>query len=180
MGGGPSQSQKDAAARQAELSKQEAQIAGQRNARENEQWNTIKPYAYDRLNNGLPFYDQLTDAASGTTAKAFAPTRAALQRQLSLYGDLPSGYKDQMLADLDTQQARAFDDQLVNNMLLNENAKSEAARLITGQQQIANPLGFYGAAGQSNQSIMQAPLQSAGIGGLLGGIAGGAASAIPF
>jgi hypothetical protein len=140
----------------------------------------IKPYAMSRLNNGLPFYNNLTDYTSGVASKAYAPVRAATLRRLTSMGDLPSGFREASLRDIDLAKAGNYDSGLVNNMLMNEQAKSEAARLLTNQQQIANPLGYYQAAGNANQSIMQAPLQSPGLSGLLGGVAGAAINKIPF
>jgi hypothetical protein len=180
MGGGPSAEQKQAASSQAQLSSQESGIAAQNSARENDQYAAIKPYAMSRLNNGLPFYNNLTDYTSGVASKAYAPVRAATLRRLTSMGDLPSGFREASLRDIDLAKAGNYDSGLVNNMLMNEQAKSEAARLLTNQQQIANPLGYYQAAGNANQSIMQAPLQSPGLSGLLGGVAGAAINKIPF
>jgi hypothetical protein len=185
MGGGPTQLQKDAASRDAALATKEGQVADQRNAREQEQYNLIKPYATSRLQNGLPFMNAMNDYAGGSTARAFAPARANLMRRTSMYGSaLPSGFQQGALSDLDSQQAHAYDQNLMQNMLTNEQAKSEAARLLTNQQQIANPLGFYGAAGTTNQNIMNSPLQSPGLlgllGGAIGGAAGGAKGGLPF
>jgi hypothetical protein len=126
------------------------------------------------MNGGLPFYGNLTDATSGTTAQAFAPAHANLERTLATQPGLPNGFATQARTDLDAQQARAFDQGLVGNMFTQEQAKQAGASGLLGQAQIANPLGYYGTALQGNQSIMQAPLQKPGLGGLIGGIAGGA------
>jgi hypothetical protein len=66
---------------------------------------------------------------------------------------------------------------MVNNLLMNEQAKSDAARVLTNQAQVLNPLGYYSGAQQGNNSIMQAPLQRPGLAGLIGGVAGGASKA---
>jgi hypothetical protein len=85
---------------------------------------------------------------------------------------LPSGFREQALTDFDAARARGFDENLVQALFANEQAKSEAARLLTGQQQIANPLGYYGGAQQGYNSILQAQsLVKPGIGGFLGGLA---------
>jgi hypothetical protein len=76
-------------------------------------------------------------------------------------------------------EARAYDEGMVNNLLMNEQEKQASAGLMTGQQQIMNQATYYRLAGSSNQSIMQAPLQSPGLGGLLGGTAGGVISKLP-
>lgn len=179
MGGGPSPEQTSAAASQRRLTDQSIRIADQMNAREQDQYNQIKPYAFDRLKNGLPFFNQLTDFAGGTNARAFAPGRAQLIRRLGPQS-LPSGFREEALDDYENARRRAFDANLAQNLFANEQSKSEAARLITGQQQVANPIGWTQAGMQGNQSIMQAPLAKPGLGGLIGGIAGGVASAIPF
>src|SRR6185437_2809101 len=141
----------------------------------------ITPFATSRLNNGLPFYGDLTDYAGGTSAKAYAPAKASLLRSLdsgsSFYGT-PSGYKTQALTDLNTARAHDFDSSLVGAMTENEQAKENAAQLLTGQAQLQNPLGWYNTAMNGNQSILQAPLQSPGLSGLIGGIAGGAINGV--
>jgi hypothetical protein len=179
MGGGPSQQQKDAAASQAEATNQASQNSRDMMGVYKSQLGKIDPFATNRLNNGLPFFNQLTDATSGTNAQAFQPAYAALNRRLSGMGALPSGFRTQALSDLDASKARSFDSGLTNNLMMNETAKNNAAAMLTGQQQMANPLGWTGATMQGNQSIMQAPLASPGISGLIGGLAGGALSAIP-
>ena len=179
MGGGPSQQQKQAAASQQALEQQEASTAAQNSAIVKDAYDTIKPFATSRMTSGLPFYDALTDYTGGTTAAAFAPGRAAILRRFNTMSGLPSGMKEQTLADYDANEARAFDQGMVNNLLMNEQEKQTGAGLLTGQQQIMNPATYYGLAGSSNQSIMQAPLQSPGLGGLLGGIAGGVISKLP-
>lgn len=183
MGGGPSIEQKQAASTDAALAQQEAKIADERNQREADQYAAVKPYAMSRIQNGLPFFNNLTDSVSGESARAWAPAYAAANTRFA-GSDLPSGSKDAALAGVDAERARTFDSGLTNALFANEQAKSEAARLLTNQQQIANPLGFYTAAGQTNNSVLQAPLQSAGLGGVLGGVAGQLGSAainkIPF
>jgi hypothetical protein len=176
-GGGPSQSQKDAAAAQADATRQASETQRQMLDVYKGQLGKIEPFATSRLNNGLPFYNALTDFSKGTTAQAYQPAYAALNRRLTTMGALPSGFRTQALSDLDAARARAFDQNQVQNMMLNETAKNNAAAMLTGQQQLANPLGWTNATMQGNQSIMQAPLASPGIGGILGGIAG---AALPF
>jgi hypothetical protein len=144
--------------------------------------NLAFPYFQSRLAGGLPFFNSMTDFTSGQNAQAFAPARAQILRDTSRYGtNMPSGYRDSLLAGLDANRARGFDQGLMQNLMLQETAKNNAAQGIMGQQQLANPLGWAGAQGSANQSIMQAPLSSPGIGGILGGIAGaglGAAGSI--
>ena len=176
MGGGPDQSQKNAANAQANLTNQLGSTAARQQQFFENQQNAVNPFYTSRMQNGLPYMNQLTDAQSGLVARSFAPARADLYRQLGSQQGLPSGFRQQALTDLDTQQARAFDQQLLGGLQMNEQAKQGGAAGLMGQAQIANPTGYFGGAMQGNQSIMQAPLQRPGLGGLLGGIAGGLAS----
>jgi hypothetical protein len=180
MGGGPSKEQKRQHRHRRNSVRKSRQSQRRTVLARSTSMKAIKPYAMSRLNNGLPFYNNLTDYTSGVASKAYAPVRAATLRRLTSMGDLPSGFREASLRDIDLAKAGNYDSGLVNNMLMNEQAKSEAARLLTNQQQIANPLGYYQAAGNANQSIMQAPLQSPGLSGLLGGVAGAAINKIPF
>src|SRR5215469_7299333 len=180
MGGGPSSEQKAAAASQANLSNQEANAAQQQLQFFQNQQNAVNPFYTSRMNGGLPYMNNLTDAASGNVARSFAPVRAQALRQLGSQQGLPSGFKEQTLNDINEQQAQAFDQQLLSAQQMNEQAKQGGAAGLMGQAQIANPTGYFGGAAQANQSILQAPLQRPGLGGLLGGVAGGLASAIPF
>lgn len=180
MGGGPSSEQKQAAASQANLTNQMAGVANRQQDFFEKQQNAVNPFYQSRMQNGLPYFNQLTDASSGLVARSFAPARQQLLQRLGTQQGLPSGFRQQALTDLDTSQARAFDDQLLQGQQMQEQAKQGGAAGLMGQQQLSNPLGYYGGAQGGNQSIMQAPLQRPGLGGLLGGVAGGLASAIPF
>lgn len=184
MGGGPSSEQKAAAASQANLTNQEGAAAGRQEQFAENQQNKVNPFYSSMMQNGLPYMNQMTDAASGTNARAFAPARQALMQRLGTQQGLPSGFKEQAMTDLDTQQAQGFDQQLQSALAQNFQAKQAGAAGLVGQQQVANPTGYFGGAMQGNQSIMQAPLQSPGLGGLLGGALGGVggalASKIPF
>lgn len=180
MGGGPSAQQNQAAAAQANMTDKLSNTFDRQEAFSEDQQNKVNPFYTSRMSTGLPYYNALTDSVSGTTAKAFAPARAALSRSLTKFGTLPSGYADAARRDLDTNQARTFDDNLVTAMGANDQAKQQGAAGLIGQAQVANPTAYSGQALQGNQSIMNAPLAKPGLGGLLGGIAGGAMSAIPF
>lgn len=175
-GGGPSSEQKAAAASQANLTNQLAGVANRQQNFFEQQQNAVNPFYTQRMQSGLPYFNQLTDAASGTTARAFAPARQQLLQRLGTQQGLPSGFREGALTDLDTQQARAFDQNLQGALGAQEQAKQAGASGLLGQAQIANPQGYYGAAMGGNQSILQAPLQRPGLGGLLGGVAGGLAS----
>ena len=181
MGGGPSQEQKNAAQSQANLDNQLGQAFGRQEQFSEAQQQKVNPFYTQLMNQGLPYFSALTDAASGTTAQGFAPARAQLEQQLGQSPNaLPSGFATGARTDLAAQQGRAFDQTLQQSLGANLQAKQQGAAGLLGQAQIANPTAYSGQALQGNQSIMQAPLARPGLGGLLGGLAGGLASAIPF
>src|SRR4051794_3796714 len=113
MGGGPSRAQNEAASAQANLSNQAATASKDMLDFQKHQMGLIAPFATERMQNGLPFYNSLTDATNGTTAQAFKPAYAALNSRMSTQGALPNGFGQQMTTDLDAQRARAFDSGLV-------------------------------------------------------------------
>lgn len=181
MGGGPSDAQNQAAAAQAQLSNQLGQAFQQNEAFKEKQQAAVNPFYTQMMNQGLPYYSQLTDAAAGTNAQAFAPARAQLEKQLGQSSNaLPSGFAMGARSDLAANQARSFDQQLQQNQGAQFQARQQGASGLLGQAQIANPTAYSGQAVGANQSIMQAPLASPGLGGLLGGLTGGLASSIPF
>ncbi len=180
-GGGPSKAQNNAAQAQADLSGQLGKSMDKAQAFTEAQQAKIDPFATSRLNNGLPFYDNLMDFSGGPSATAYAPAKADLIRRYGAMGEAaPSGSLQQGLSSIDAGRARDFDSSMVGTMLTNEQAKNNAGNQLTGQQQLANPLGYASAAEGANASIMGAPLAKQGIGGILGGLAGGALSKIPF
>ena len=181
MGGGPSSQQKAAAQAQANLDNQLGQVFGQQFQFQQAQQQKANPFYTSMMESGLPYFPALTDQAAGTTAQAFQPAKAQLERQLGQQANaLPSGFAEQARTDLASQQARAFDQNLQGNLGSNFAARQAGASGLLGQAQIANPAQYSGQAIQGNQSIMNAPLASPGLGGLLGGLAGGLASALPF
>jgi hypothetical protein len=181
MGGGPSQQQQDAATAQANLSNQLGQSFSKNEAFKEQQQQAVNPFYRQTMNQGLPYMANLTDSMSGNTARAFAPARAQLEQQLNQNPNaLPSGFAMGARSDLAANQGRAFDQQLQGAQGANFQARQQGASGLLGQAQIANPTGYSGQAVGANQSIMNAPLASPGLAGLLGGMAGGLASALPF
>ncbi len=181
MGGGPTQLQQQAAQSQSSLNKQLSDTFGKQEAFSEAQQNKANPFYTKTLNEGLPYYSQLTDAAGGDTAAAFAPARAQLEQTLGQQKNaLPSGFDTGARTDLASQQGRAFDQSLQNAQGANFQAKQQGAAGLIGQAQVANPTSYSGQATSGNSSVMNAPLAKPGLGGLLGGLAGGLASAIPF
>jgi hypothetical protein len=181
MGGGPSSEQKQAAQSQANLDNQLGAAYGRQEQFSEAQQNKANPFYTNLLNNGLPYMNNLTDAASGNTARAFQPAKAQLEQSLGQSANaLPSGFATQARSDLASNQAQAYDQQLQQAQGANLQAKQQGAAGLIGQAQVANPTAYSGQAISGNQSVMNAPLASPGLGGLLGGLAGGLASAIPF
>lgn len=180
MGGGPSSEQKQAAASQANLTDKAGQAFLNTQRFQQGQQEKVNPFYTSRMQNGLPFFNSLLDSQSGLTAQAFAPIRAEAARRMGSQQGLPSGFRDQMMSDLNEEQARAFSSNIQGALAANEQAKQAGASGLLGQAQIANPQGYLSAAMGGNQSIMGAPLQRPGMAGVLGGLAGGLASAIPF
>ena len=180
MGGGPSSEQKAAAASQTNLTNQLAGTANRQEQFLENQQNKVNPFYTSRMNNGLPYMHNLTDATGGITALAFSPARAQLMRALGAQQGLPSGFREGAINDFNENQGQAFDQNIQSALSANEQAKQAGASGLLGQAQIANPMGYYGGALQGNQSIFGAPLQRPGASGVLGGLTAGIASSIPF
>ncbi len=180
-GGGPSAAQTNAANSQANLTNQLSNTFGQQEQFLQAQQNKVNPFYTQLMSQGSPYYANQTDAMSGNTAQAFAPAKQQLEKQLAQGNNaLPSGFATQARTDLAANQARAFDQNLQTAQQQNLATRQAGAAGLLGQAQIANPTAYSGQALSGNQSIMNAPLASPGLGGLLGGLAGGALSAIPF
>lgn len=126
----------------------------------------------NEMQNGMPYYRNMTDYAGGNTAQAFAPARGQLLRSTSQYQNLPSGYRDALMTNLNAQQGRAFDSQLMQAQIAQQQAKQQGAAGLTGEEQIAasQALGYGSQAGNANQSILNAPRKPT-VAGTLGGAA---------
>jgi hypothetical protein len=181
MGGGPSAAQTNAANAQTDLTKELTNVFGKQQAFQQAQQEKANPFYSSLMQNGLPYIFALQDAQSGTNAQAFAPARAQLEQQLGQSGNaMPSGFATSARMNLADQQAKSYDQTMMQNQGANLQAKMQGASGLLGQAQIANPTAYSGQAIQGNQSIMGAPLASPGLGGLLGGFGGGLLSSIPF
>ncbi len=130
--------------------------------------NAQTPFLLNRMNNGLPYFNDLIDFNGGTLARAAAPQRASLLRNLSGFGDtLPSGFKEQALGDFNANLARGFDDNIVQALNSNEATKENAANML-------NPLGYAtGASGAAGSVLSAPPVNSGGFGNFVGGLASG-------
>jgi hypothetical protein len=178
MGGGPDPTQIQAANANLKLANTMAGIAGQQQNNANAAFNQVFPFAQNQMQNGLPFYNQLTSYNAGNAAQANAQANANLMR--SMAGATP-GSRAYAETNLQAQNARNFDSGLENAQMAQQTAKNNGAAMLTGQQQIANPLGWYQGASGSNASVIGGNLQHPNpIAGVLGGAASGLASAIPF
>jgi len=133
----------------------------------------VNQFYTDMMKNGLgqPLMNQLTDFKGGTTAQAYAPARAQLAQRLSRMSGLPSGFATQAGTDLDANQARAFDSNMIQNLLMNQQAKQQGAQGL-------NPLAFGSQAQQGYSGVMQMPQQPSMLGSVLGGALGGLAGGI--
>ena len=161
-GGDPLADQKKAAAN-SQLDLEKALTSGY-TTRNNAQ----TPFLIDREKNGLPYFNDLVDYNSGTLARAAAPQRASLLRRLSGFGDtLPSGFKEGVLTDFNSNLARGFDDSTVAALNQNEAAKENAANML-------NPLGYASTSTGSANSVANTQVQPGGFGNFLGGLAAGA------
>lgn len=151
-----------------QAAKSQGQLAQEQGALANQAAGTFMPFFSDLAKNGLSFMPQLEDYSSGTLAKSFAPARAAQARQLAGFGDtLPSGFKQQQQTNLNAQEGQAFDQNQVQNLMMNQQAKEGAAQQL-------NPAAFFSGASGSNGSILGAgPVNSGGVGNWLGGALSG-------
>jgi hypothetical protein len=193
LGSGPSPEQKAAAASQAAANQQNSATQQEMLGLWKDQYARINPYATALLQKGLPFLNNgnlpylpaLLDMKSGITARTNASARANLLRSIGGFDSaMPNGFKAQLLADQSNSAARDQASTILGaldaNMqaqLLNQNAKMQAAGIMAGQQNAANPLGWAGAVTQGNNAIMQAPLQSTSPWATVGGMAAGLGSA---
>lgn len=172
LGGGPSESQKQAAAAQAQNSAAELAAAQQEQQRQTDAYNSVKPFATKLMTEGDPSFGSQADYAGGNAAKSFAPARAALTRQLSSIGSLPSGFKTGAMADLNEKEAQMQDGNLAQVQQNQLQTKLQGANIINGFQSTYNPAQMYGTSNGANTSILNAPLTSPGAAGILGGLAG--------
>lgn len=160
MCGGPSQAQKNALNSQSALSNELAGIARQRESFQ-------QPYLRQRVSSGLPFLPQLLDYKGGTLARQLGPQRAQLINRLDASGnELPSGFKEQALTDFGAKSGRAFDDSVIQALMMDEETRARAAGLT-------NPLGYFSGAQQGYGSIMNMPQQQSPLGSIVGGAVSG-------
>lgn len=159
-GGGPSQTQKQAQQSQANLANTMSGIFSQNQA-------VTNPALTNVAQNGLPFMSTgVTPYTTESTAQSFAPAKAQLATQLGNMGPLPSGFATSAASRVNEAQAQQNDSQLLQNNLLNFNAKMQALGML-------NPLGYASGAQQGFNSVIQAPVQPSTFGSIFGGALGG-------
>lgn len=174
--------QDQAAQQQAALNREEVGLMRDKNAREQAQYELVRPFATDRLQNGLPYFNALTDYAGGTLSRAYQPAYMRLAKQFGTQG-VPSGSYNSALTALDADKARSFDQNMVGNLAANEQAKKDAASLLTNQQQMAlqSAAGNANTATQGNGAIFNSQAlmtQGSPLASILGGVAGSALGGI--
>lgn len=120
------------------------------------------------MTEGLPFASSMTDFTGGSLAQGYAQARAALARKLGGYGSngLPSGFATSANNQLNSQQARDYDNSVVQNQLLNFQTKQQGAEAL-------NPQPFFSGAAQGYGSVASMPVQPSPIPGIVGGAAAG-------
>lgn len=176
-GGGPPKSQTDAANRQGALSEEEAALARTEQASRDKLRGIATPFYGDLMKNGPDYTNAALDYAGGTNARAYAPAKAALLQRIGSSTGLPSGYRDQALTDFEENRAQGYDAGLTGIYADRQAAKERGAAGITNLISGYNPSAYYGGAEGANQSILNANLRKPGVGGILGGVLGGGASA---
>lgn len=174
--GGPNDTQKRAQAQLASNAQQEGQLANWGGGKFQSLYGQAQPFYSSEMKNGLPFYNNLTDFNAGTTAQAFAPAKADFLRRSAGMGSLPSGFRATGMNDINEAQGKAFDSNLVNNMMANWQAKQQGAQGLTGLMQTVNPAAFYGGSSTAANAAEQ-PLQP-GYHPWLAGLAGGVSGAL--
>lgn len=180
-GGGPSSTQQAAQQQTLQNATNEGNLANQSAQTFNKLGSSVSPFYANEMTNGLPFYNNLTDFSSGTTAQAFNPAKASFLRSEATQGALPSGSKAAGMNDINEAEGKTFDSNLVGNMFAQQQAKQQGAAGTAGLMQAYNPAAFYGGSTSAGSSASQ-PLQPQYNPwmGVLGGAVQGAASAIPF
>jgi hypothetical protein len=177
MGSGPSIEQKQAAASQAEANRQNSATQQAMLQIWRSTHDEVQPYGESLMTKGLPFLPALLDMKRGITARTNASARAGLLRSIGGFDSaMPNGFKAQLLSDQANSAARNQSGDIINALLMNEQAKQRGTDILTGQQTSANPLGWAGAVTQGNNAIMQAPLQSTSPWATVAGMATGLGS----
>jgi len=180
-GGGPSDAQKQAQAQTLANAQQEGQLAQSVQPQFLANANKAGAFYGNEMKQGLPFFGSLQDFNAGTTAQAFNPAKANFLRQASTMGALPSGFKAAGMNDIQAAQAQTFDQNMLQNLMLQQQAKQQGAQGVAGVAQMLNPAAFYGGSSSAGSAAMQ-PLQPQYNPwlGVIGGAVQGAASKIPY
>jgi hypothetical protein len=114
--------------------------ASQQNQRQNQAFNTAFPFFKNLQNNGLPYFNALTDYSGGTLAKSAAPVAGAFRRSAYKAGLTPRDPAFlSAMSNFNSNLARTFDQNMVSNLNANQAAKVNAAQSIAQLGNAANP-----------------------------------------
>jgi hypothetical protein len=149
MCGGPTQSQKNAAASQ-------AQISAENQALGDQALSGALPFYQQEAQQGLPYFAQQANYSTSALAQQINQAKANENAKMAGYGGaLPSGFAQANDRDLDIAGANAQDQNMLQLLAAQQAAKQAGAAGEVGIGQ-----GAMGTAAGANQSIMQAPLQN--------------------
>jgi hypothetical protein len=126
------------------LQNQISSSASASNQRQQQAFNTAFPYFKNLQNNGLPYFNQLTDYSGGTLAKSAAPIAGAFKRSAYKAGLTPRdpAYLSAM-SNFNSNLARTFDQNMVQNLNANQAAKTNASQNLLQLGNASNPAQLY-------------------------------------
>lgn len=159
MCGGPSSTQKAAQSAQAQLAQEEAQLFSTESA-------ATLPFYQNILQNGIPGFNAQEQYSTSDLAQQINQAKTAAATKLAGYGSaLPSGFASTEQADIGAAGAQEFDQNQLNLLQQQFNAKMAAANAMNPQSAASGAIG-------ANQSVISAPTNnfwSNLIGGLISG-----------
>jgi hypothetical protein len=119
--------------------------ANQQNQRQNQAFNTAFPFFKNLQNNGLPYFNALTDYSGGTLAKSAAPVAGAFRRSAYKAGLTPRDPAFlSAMSNFNSNLARTFDQNMVQNLNANQAAKTNASQNLLQLGNASNPAQLYG------------------------------------
>lgn len=168
-GGGPDPTQKAQEQAQANSTNQEAAAAARAEKFKEDQQARVNPFYGNLMDNGPEYTPALLDYSGGVNARAYAPEKANLMRTLGSETGLPSGYRDQAIADFNEKRASGYDAGLTGILADRQAAKERGAAGLMGQAQLADPSALYSGTTAGNNAIFNAP-RKPGFAGTLGAL----------
>lgn len=101
------------------------------------------PFFQQRMNQGFPYLKQFTDYAGGTSARAAAPRRGGVIRNMRNAGMSANDPAYQAtLGDFEAGRARSFDDQMRQALQLDEATRTGAAQGLFNYG-ASDPMAYY-------------------------------------